>query len=124
MKRLTLPCLLLSLCVSSSAAGPAPQSNRQNSGEDKCSAGIKECQESLSDFKESEHFTQLKATVLADLSRLEKSKPTQPRIAPLRGADVNRQKTSKGAVYNATVGRNGKPSVQATNAIQPVSLEP
>jgi hypothetical protein len=124
MKKFILACLLLSLCMSSSVAGPAPQSNRQTSGEDKCSAGFKECKESLNDFKEAGHFMQLKATVLADLSRLEKSTPTQPRIAPIRNADANRQKTRIGAHYSATVGRNGKPSVQATSAIQPVSLEP
>jgi hypothetical protein len=124
MKEFTLACLLLSLCVSSSAAGAAPQSNRQTSGEDKCSAGFRECQESLNDFKEAEHFMQLKATVLADLNRLEKSRPTKPKIATVRDANVNRQKTGIGAHYSATVGRNGKPSVQATSAIQPVSLEP
>ena len=73
MKKLTLACLLLSLCASSSVAGPPPQSNRQTSGESKCSAGFKECQESLNDFKEAGEFMQLKATVLADLDRLEKS---------------------------------------------------
>ena len=82
MKRLTLACLLLSFCASSSVAGPAPQSNRQTSGESKCSAGFKECQESLNDFKEAEQFMQLKATVLADLDRLEKSRPTKPKNHP------------------------------------------
>ena len=67
MKRLTLACFLLSFCATSSVAGPAPQSNRQTSGESKCSAGFKECQESLRDFREAEQFMQLKATVLADL---------------------------------------------------------
>ena len=51
---------------------------------------------------------QLKATVLADLDRLEKSRPTKPKIAPVRDADVNRQKTGNGAVYNATVEPNTK----------------
>ena len=123
MKRLTLACLLLSFCATSSVAGPAPQSNRQTSGESKCSAGFKECQESLNDFKEAEQFMQLKATVLADLNRLEKSRPTKPKIATVRDADVNRQKTGNGAVYSATVGPNRKSSVQVTSAVQPVSLE-
>ena len=123
MKRLTLACLLLSFCATSSVAGPPPQSNRQTSGESKCSAGFKECQESLNDFKEAEQFMQLKATVLADLNRLEKSRPTKPKIATVRDADVNRQKTGNGAVYSATVGPNRKSSVQATSAVQPVSLE-
>jgi hypothetical protein len=123
MKRLTLACLLLSFCATSSVAGPAPQSNRQTSGESKCSAGFKECKESLNDFKEAEQFMQLKSTVLADLNGLEKSRPTKPKIATVRDADVNRQKTGNGAVYSATVGPNRKPSVQATSAVQPVSLE-
>ena len=123
MKKLTLVCLLLSLCASSIVAGPPPHSNRQTSGESKCSAGFKECQESLIDFKAAEQFMQLKATVLADLNRLEKSRPTKPKIAPVRDADVNRQKTGNGAIYSATVGPNRKSSVQAMSAAQPVSLE-
>ena len=51
---------------------------------------------------------QLKATVLADLDRLEKSRPTKPKIAPVRDADANHQKTGNGAAYSATVGRNTK----------------
>jgi hypothetical protein len=107
----------------SSVAGQAPQSNRQTSGESKCSAGFKECKESLNDFKEAEPFMQLKATVLADLIRLEKSRPAKPKLATVRDADVNRQKTGNGGVYSATVGPHRESSVQATIAIQPVSLE-
>ena len=123
MKRLTLACILLSFCATPSVAGQAPQSNRQTSGESKCSHGFKECKESLNDFKEAEKFMQLKATVLADLNRLEKSRPTKPKIAAVRNADVNRQKTGNGAVYSATVGPNRISSVQATSAVQPVLLE-
>ena len=123
MKKLTLVCLLLSLCASSIVAGPPPQSNRQTSGQSKCSAGFKECQESLIDFKAAEQFMQLKATVLADLNRLEKSRPTKPKTATVRNADVNRQKIGNAAVYSATVGPNRISSVQATSAVQPVSLE-
>jgi len=123
MKRLTLGFILLSFCATPSVAGQAPQSNRQTSGESKCSHGFKECKESLNDFKEAEQFMQLKATVLADLNRLEKSRPTKPKIATVRNADVNRQKTGNGAVYSATVGPNRISSVQATSAVQPVSLE-
>ena len=123
MKRLTLAFIFLSFCATSSVAGPAPQSNRQTSGESKCSHGFKECKESLNDFKEAEQFMRLKATVLADLNRLEKSRPTKPKIASVRNADVNRQKTGNAAVYSATVGPNRISSVQATSAVQPVSLE-
>ncbi len=123
MKRLTLACILLSFCATSSVAGPAPQRKGQTSGESKCSAGSKECRESLNDFKEAEQFMQLKVAVLADLSRLEKSRPTKPKIATVRDPDVNRQKTGNGAVYSATVGPNRISSVQATSAVQPVSLE-
>jgi hypothetical protein len=123
MRNLTPVCLLLSLCASSLLAGPPPQSNPQTPGESKCSAGFKECQESLNDFQEAREFVQLKATVLADLERLEKSRSTKPKIAPVHDADVNHQKTRNGAVYDATVGPNRKSSMQATSAVQPVSLE-
>jgi len=66
---------------------------------------------------------QLKATVLADLNQLEKSRSTKPKIVSVRDADVNHQKTGNGAVYSASVGPNRISSVQATSAVQPVSLE-
>jgi hypothetical protein len=122
MKRLTLACILLSFCATSSVAGPAPQSDRQTSGESKCSHGFKECRESLNDFKEAERFMQLKATVLTDLNRLEKSRPTKAKIVTVRDADVNRRKTGNGAIYSVTVAPNGISSAQATSAVQPVSL--
>jgi hypothetical protein len=65
----------------------------------------------------------LKGAVLADLNRLEKSMPTKPKIATVRNADVNRQKTGNAAVYHATAGPNRLSSVQATSVVQPVSLE-
>jgi hypothetical protein len=123
MKRLTLACVLLSFCATPSVAGPAPQSYGPTSGESKCSHGFKECKESLNDFKEAEQFMQLKATVLADLNRLEKSRLTKPKIVTVRNAEVNRQKTGNAAVYSATVGPGRISSVQVTSAVQPVSLE-
>jgi len=66
---------------------------------------------------------QLKATVLADLDRLEKSRSTKPKIATVRYTDVNRQKAGNGAIYSATVRPNRESPVQATITIQPVSLE-
>ena len=108
---------------SSNVAGAAPQSNLQASGESKCSAGFKECRESLNDFQEAEQFMQLKATVLADLNRLEESRPAKTKIATVYNADVNRQKTGNGGAYSATAGPNRISSVQATSAVQPVSLE-
>jgi len=65
----------------------------------------------------------LKGTVLADVNRLEKSIPAKPKIAPVRNADVNRQQTANAAVYHATVGPNRTAFVQATSAVQPVSLQ-
>ena len=123
MKKLTLAFILLSFCVMPSVAGPAPQSNRQTSGESKCGHGFKECRESLNDFKEAEQFMQLKATIFADLNRLEKSRSKKPKIVSVRDADVNRERTGNGAVYSATVGPNRMSSVQATGTLQPVSLE-
>jgi hypothetical protein len=66
---------------------------------------------------------QWKATLLADLERLEKSKSTKPKNAPVGDADVNHQKARNGAVYSATEGPNRKLSGQAASAAQPVSLE-
>ena len=123
MKRLALAWLLLSFCATSSAAGPAPQSNRPTSGESKCSTGFKECQESLNEFKNAEQFMQLKATVLADLDRLEKLRAIKPKIATVRDAMVNRQETGNDPVSSATVGSNRKSPVQATSVAQPVSLK-
>ena len=123
MKRLTLAFMFLSYCATSSVAGPAPQSNRETLGEINCNHGFKECKESLNDFKEAERFMRLKATVLADLNRLENSIPTKPKIATVRNADETRQNTGNAAVYHATVGPNRIASVQATSVLQPVSLE-
>ena len=123
MKRLTVAFMFLSFCATSSVAVPAPQSNGQTSGESKCSHGFKECKESLNDFKEAEQFMRLKATIFADVNRLEKSRLTKPKIASVGNADANRRKTGNAGVYRATVGPNKMSSVQATNAVQPVSLE-
>jgi hypothetical protein len=123
MNRLTLAFLLLSFCSTSSVAGAVPQSDRQASGEDTCRAGFKECQEGLNDSKEAVQFMQLKATVLADLELLEKSRATKPKIAPVRGAHVISQKTRNRAVDSAAVGENKKLSMHATSTVQPVSLE-
>jgi hypothetical protein len=123
MKRLTHVCLILTFCASSLVAAPPPQSNRRTSGESKCSAGFKACQESLSEFKEARKFMHLKATVLADLDRLEKPRPMKPMVATVRHGDANRQKTGNDAVISTTVVQNRKSSAQATSAVQPVSLE-
>jgi len=123
MKRLALAWFLLSFCATFSVAAPTPQSNGQTVEDSKCSSGFKECQESLNDFKNAEQFMQLKATVLADLDQVEKSRATKPKTATVRDADVNHQKTGNRTVYSATVGSNGKSSVQSTNAVRPVSLE-
>jgi len=120
MKAFTLGCLLLSLFVLFSVAGPPPQSNRQTSGESKCGAGFKECQESLNDFKEAKEFMQLKATLFADLDKTGKSKPTKPRIATVGDAGVIRQKTGNEAVSSAIVGPNRTSSAQAATPVQPV----
>jgi hypothetical protein len=123
MKRLTLTFMLLSFYAASSVAGAAPQSNGWTSGKSKCSRGFKECRESLNDFKEAEQFMRLKATVFADVNRLEKSRPTKLKIATVRNADVNRLKTGNTAEYSGTVRPNRLSSVQTTSAVQPVSLE-
>jgi len=123
MRRLTLAFMFLSFCASSSVAGPAPQSNGQTSGESNCSHGFEECKESLNDFKEAERFMRLKATVMADVNRLEESTLTKPKIASVGSADVSRQKTGSATGHRATVGPNRIASVQATSVVQPVSLE-
>ena len=123
MKRLALTCMLLCFGATSSVAGPAPQNDGQTSVESKCSHGFRECKESLDDFKEAERFMRLKASVFADVNGLEKPGRTKPKIAGVGDADENRRKTENAAAYRATVGPNKMSSVQATNAVQPVSLE-
>jgi hypothetical protein len=117
MKRLTLACLLLSFCASTLVAKPAPQSNRGTSGGSKCSAGLQECKESLNDFKDAEQFMQLKATVFADLNRLEKSAPTKPQITSVRDANVVRRKVGNAVVYSGIARPNRMESVPTTSAI-------
>jgi len=123
MKRLALAWFLLSFCATSSVAGPAPQSNGLTAGDSKCSTGFKECQESLNDFKQAEQFMQLKATVLADLDQVEKSRATKPSAVTPRDATVNHQKTGNAVGYSAAVGPNRKSPGQATSTVRPVSLE-
>jgi hypothetical protein len=57
------------------------------------------------------------------LNRPEKSRPAKPKIATVRNADVDRQKTGNGAVNRASVGQTRKSSVQATIVVQPVLSE-
>lgn len=123
MNRLTLLCLFLSMCGTSLAAGPPPQSGRQSSGESKCGAGFKACQESLKEFKEAKEFMQWKANALADLTQVEKSRPTKTKTAPVRDANLNRQKTGNGVMYTESVEPNRAAPVQATSAVRPVSLD-
>ena len=123
MKRLTLACLLLGFCATSSVAGQAPQSNHQTSGESKGSNEFKACRESLNDFKEADQFMQLKATVFGDLGRIEESRPAKPKVATVRAAAVNRSKIGNGTAYSTSVDPNRRSSVQAMSAVQPVSLE-
>ena len=118
MKRVILACFLLCLCARFSVAVPSPQSNFPASRESKCSKGFKECKESLKDFKDADEFMQTKATVFADLNRLENSISTKSNSATARDAHVNRQKTGSGVVYGATVGPNRPSSGQATSAAQ------
>jgi len=124
MKTLTVACLLLSFCATSAVAVPSPQSNRQTSAERKCSAGFKECKESLNAFKEADQFMRLKATVLADLNRMEKSSLAKAKGATGRVVDINRQTTGNVIVLSATVGPIRNSSVQAKSAVLPVSSMP
>jgi hypothetical protein len=123
MKILTLACLLLSFLAKSLVGGPAPQSDRQTPGPSKCGNGIKECKESLNDFKEAEQFKQLKASVLADLNSLENSSTTKPNVATARTVDVNRQKNGNLSAHSTALAPHGKSSAKATNTVQPVALK-
>lgn len=123
MKRLILACFLLCLGATSSVAVPAPQGNLQTLRESKCSGRFKECKESLKDFKDADEFMQTKATVFADLNRLENSMATKSNSATARNAHVNRQKTRSGVVYGVNVGPNRPLSGQATSAAQAALVE-
>jgi hypothetical protein len=123
MKRLTLACLLLSFLATSSVGAPAPQSDRQIPGPSKCGNGIKECKESLNDFKDAEQFKQLKAAVLADLDWLERSSPTKPKFATVRAVDVNRQENGNPSERSSALAPHGKSTAKAMNTVQPVALK-
>jgi hypothetical protein len=123
MNRLAPACLLLSLCSSISVANPVPQGNRETSGASKCSAALKECKESLNEFKDAAQFMELKAAVFADLSRLEEPAAKKPKATPERDAKVIRRKVGTAPVYSAIEGPNGKASAPTTSTIQPVSLK-
>jgi hypothetical protein len=123
MKKSLLVCFIMTLCTSFPAAGQAPQSNGPALVESKCNSGFKECQESLSDFKEAQRFMQMKDALRADLSGMEKSRATRAKIAPVRVAVVNRPETGGTVVYGANVGTSVSSAVPATSAVQPVSLK-
>ena len=123
MRVLTLVCLLLSLGVSFTVAQPSPQGNHESSGGSKCAAGMKECKESLNDYKEAERFMQLKATVFADLSSGGKSAPRKPQIPPATDANLSRGANGNSVAYKAMGRSNGASAVPTTSAIQPVSLK-
>ena len=80
MKRLTLAYLLLSFCATFAVAGPAPQKRPPDLGRKRVQRSIQRVPESLKEFKEARKFMQLKATVLADLDRLESQRATKPKI--------------------------------------------
>ena len=122
MRVLTLVCLLLSLGVSFPVAQPSPQGDHESSGGSKCAAGMKECKESLNDYKDAERFMQLKATVFADLSSGGKSAPRKPQISPATDANLNRGANRNSVGYKAIGRSNGASAVPTTSAIRPASL--
>lgn len=123
MRLLTLVCLLLSLGVALAIAKPSPQDDRESSGGSKCAGGMKECKQSLNDFKDAEKFMQLKATVFADLSRGGKLAPKKPQTTAVTDADLDRGAIRIPVGYKAIVRPNGISPVPATNATQPASLK-
>ena len=123
MRVLTLVCLLLSLCVSFAVAQPSPQDDHESSGGSKCAAGMKECKESLNDYKDAERFMQLKATVFADLSRGGRSAPRKPHIPPATDANLSRGANRNSVGYKAVGHSNGISAVPAASATQPASLK-
>ena len=117
MNKVTSACLLLTLFASASFAGPLPQGSRKTSGENACNAGLKECKESLSDFKDAQRFMLLKATLLADLSRAEISRPTKPKITPASNAHAKRPETVNAGAYSFIVIPSGMSFVPAKSAM-------
>jgi len=84
---------------------------------------MKECKESLNDFKDAEKFMQLKATVLADLSSVGKSAPKKPQITAVTDANLSRGADGNTVGYKTIVRPNRISPVPTTSAIQPVSLK-
>jgi hypothetical protein len=123
MRVLTLVCLLLNLCASHAVAHPSPQDDHGSSRGSKCAAGMKECKESLDDFKDAEKFMQLKATVFADLSSGGKSTPKKPQITAGTDAHLGRGAAGISVGYKTIARPNGNSPVPATSAIQPASLK-
>ena len=123
MRVLTLVCLLLRLCAPLAVAKPSPQDDYGSSRGSKCAARMKECKESLNDFKDAEKFMQLKATVFADLSSGGKSAPRKPQIPPATDANLSRGANGNSVAYKAMGRSNGASAVPTTSAIQPVSLK-
>lgn len=107
----------------SKVAGPAVQTARYVLGKSTYIATFEECRENLSEFKGAEQFMQLKVAVFADLNGSEEWRPAKPKIAAVRNAGVNRQKTGNVAVNRASVAPIRKSPVQVTSAVQPVLLE-
>lgn len=122
MNKLTLAFLLLTLSASLSFGGQLPQGSRKTSTEKACSAELKECKESLSDFKDAQQFMQLKANMLADLDRMETSRATRTTGAPVISAHANPPVTGNAAFHRVIVIPNEMLFVPAWRAIQPVSL--
>ena len=123
MRVLTLVCLLLRLCAPLAVAKPSPQDDYGSSRGSKCAARMKECKESLNDFKDAEKFMQLKATVFADLSSGGKSAPRKPQITAVTDAHLARGANGITFGYKTIVRSNGISAVPATSAIRPVSLK-
>ena len=123
MRMLALVCLLLSLCVSFSGAKPSPQDDHGSWEGSKCAAGMKECKESLNDFKDAEKFMQLKATVYADLTSAGPPAPNKPQFAAVTDANLGRRANGNTVRYKTIVHPNRISVVPATTVIQPVSLK-
>ncbi len=98
--------------------GPAVQhSPRRASGESTRLAGFKERGKDISEFKEAEQFMQLKAAVVADLNRPEKSRRAKPNRDIVRDADLDYQSTGNVTVNRANGRSIGESPAQAKSLV-------
>jgi hypothetical protein len=101
--------------------GAAAQKGRDALGESTRLAGFEERGKDLSEFEQAEQFMQLKATVFADLNRLEESRRAKPKRHTVRDAHLDYRSAGNTTVNRANGRSIGESPAQATSLVLSVS---